>query len=61
MDIDVPERVLEYFNWESPSEYGTHIDLYEHESVERTGYSGYMIDISKLPKNVQKIHVSISY
>lgn len=54
-DIDVPEEILKFFNWESPDRNGVLVDLMRHDSVSEWGdecSSGFEVDIRKLPQDL---------
>lgn len=56
--IDVPEKVLEYFDWKDPDERGVTRNIDECLNDHGHGY-GYDIEISKLDPNIRFIRVSI--
>lgn len=58
--IDVPEKVLEYFDWKDPDEKGITraIDYCTTNYSERYS-SGYDIELSKLDPNIRFIRVTL--
>ena len=61
LEIDVPDEVLDYFGDDEPSRYGLPVDLYKHESIEQEDCCGCVINVKKLPENVEKIRVRVWY
>lgn len=56
--IDIPEEVIEFFNYEDPDEAGVLVELKEIGALEEwadEGRSGFQVDISKLPKRLKYI------
>jgi hypothetical protein len=62
--VPAPSEVLEFFNYEAPTEAGVTIPLEGHESVtayKRDMQDGFEIDVRKLPGNVQFVRFYNSY
>ncbi len=62
MNISVPEEVLEFFDYGKPDDKGREIYLTDTEyEWHDENYSGYEIELSKIPKDIKYIRVYISY
>ena len=61
-DIDVPEKVLEYFDWKSPDERGINRVITDGITQYSDKYeSGYDVELSRLDPNIRFIRVTLSY
>jgi hypothetical protein len=63
--INAPQEVYQFFEGNEPDERGVVVSLYKHEAIEAItpGYSekGYIVDITKLPKDVKYIKFENSW
>jgi hypothetical protein len=61
-NIDVPNEVGNFFDWEEPSELGVKVALKEnHGVVELPGESGYQVDLKMLPKDIRYLKFENSW
>ena len=63
-NVEVPDRVWDYFGREDPHKRGIAVELEHHECCSDYNAEmedGYEIDISKLPKGVTTIRFYMSY
>lgn len=65
--VEVPDDVLQYFDWEDPEELGLTIDLehadYNHciEEWSAEGSAGYTISLADLPDKITHVRVYNSW
>ena len=76
LNIEVPKKILEYFGLEFEeefyvSEYGVSIDYLQQNEQEKLNFMeeyvceerqerGYILDISKLPKDITKLKIGVT-
>lgn len=53
-DIEVPEAVHQFFNWQDPDDQGVEVELPLTEWSEETS-QGYELEVDKIPANVRVI------
>lgn len=59
MNIEVPEEVGTFFNWEEPSIHGTII--YQPDCLIKANfYNESMIEVEKIPSNIKFIRITLS-
>lgn len=62
--IPVPDRVMEFFDWQAPNPNGTMVDLdlspaiSEWRENEREGFE---VELAKLPKNITHLRFYLSW
>lgn len=62
--IEVPDEVLEFFNYEPPDDLGIEIDLEDDKyssEYQTDGSEGYLVELNKLPKEIKFIRFYNSY
>lgn len=69
--IDPPDEVLKFFNYEPPGDHGVRVDLAAPYTlkqsfdcitrIDKNGYDGYDVDLSKLPDDIKILRFLISY
>lgn len=58
--VEIPDTVIQFFNYELPSEKGVKIDLSDDtDSVERVSDDTVEIDLKGLPKDVKTLKVVV--
>ncbi len=63
-DVDVPDKVMNYFNWEEPGSAGVPVELGKHKCVSKYSadmMDGFEVDLKKLPKDITSIRFFNSY
>jgi len=61
-NMDMPEEVSEFFNWEEPSSHGTQVDIGDAEAEYKADMNeGIEVDLSKLPESVTVVRFYCSW
>ena len=63
-DIDVPNEVDKYFQWDTPNPNGLKVDIEEHEcctEINEDSCMGFDVDLRKLPEGITHIRFYNSY
>ena len=63
--VAVPDRVMDFFDWQEPSGHGIIADLDLSEAVntysDDNGREGFDVEIGKLPKNITHVRFYVSW